>query len=605
VTDASSLGLRVPARTAAPANYPLLDARGADAWFDALPKTHFGELARQVYQGVHQFNRVEMPDSRRIDVAERFVASVDYLVENLQRHYTDTAFPLGEKPAQVAALVRELDAELANSYKIVIERILGGIRETDDQRHLTIALNRAVRHLARTLYRAVLVYQPWPAHCWRELHAIYAYATTNGLATQPVSERLADADAPAPTLAELYGQVLVLAAAEPQRLRQREIDAVFRNGLRWGKTLVIGAAEDAEVKPTHRLIDLTADKEPLLVERLGEPSRGRFLLVDLAPLAEALQAELEKEGEAPQEAHRQLLGSMLRRLSDNWLQPPKRRFSRTRLVFELRVLVGLSAIHGELSARQAAAAGGPPRGPAGPVRLTQESVAYALAPLGLDLVAEDPDVAGPKDQPIAFTSEERPARSATPAARAGPAAAVTVRTSNESAGGYCIEWYAHNAPRVRVGEVLGIQSVHEDAHFSVGLIRWIQYASRDSLQVGVELIAPQCRAASSYVGDLRAVRDRRSLKTEPALLLPPVPAAGRPATVLLPTIKHKADDVVWLYSETQDQLVRLGELVDATGACSRFAFEVLQESTHGKAPKPAKAGAQADRPDFDNLWSNL
>jgi hypothetical protein len=602
VTDASSLGLRVPALAAAPASYPLLDARGTDAWFDALPKTHFGELARQVYQGLHQFTRVEMPDSRRIEVAERFAAAVDYLVDNVQRHYTDTAFPLGEKAAQVAALVRELDAELANSYKIVIERILGGIHETDDQRHLTIALNRSVRHLGRTLYRAVQVYQPWPAHGWHELHAVYAYATANGLAAQPVRERLADADSQAPTLAELYNQILVLAAAEPQRLRQREIDAVYRNGLRWGRALVIGAAEGAEVKPTHRLIDLSADKEPLLVERLSEPSRGRFLLVDLAPLAEALRAELEKAGEAPQEAHRQLLGGMLRRLSENWLHPAKRRFARTRLVFELRVLVGLAAIHGELSARQAAAAGGgPQRGPA-PPRLTQEDVAYALAPLGLDLLAEDPAVAGPKDQPIAYTSEVPPASRA---ASATPSKAVTVRTNNESAGGYCIEWYAQSAPRVRVGEVLGVQSVHEEAHFSVGLIRWIQYASPESLQVGVELIAPQCRAVNSYVGDLRAIRDRRSLKTEPALLLPPVPAASQPATVLLPTIKHKADDVVWLYSETQDQLVRLGELVDATGACSRFAFEVLQESTHGKAPKPVKAGADTERPDFDNLWSNL
>jgi hypothetical protein len=601
VSDASSLGLRVPARAAAPANYPLLDARGTEAWFDALPKTHFGELARQVYQGLHQFNRIEMPDSRRIEVAERFAAEVDYLAENVQRHYTDTAFPLGDKAAQVAALIRELDAELANSYKIVIERILGGIHETDDQRHLTIALNRATRHLGRTLYRAVQVYQPWPAHAWRELHAVYAYATKNGLAAQPVRERLADADSQAPTLAELYAQVLVLAAAEPQRLRQREIEAVFRNGLRWGKALAIGAAEDTEVKPTHRLVDLSADKEPLLVERLSEPSRGRFLLIDLAPLAEALRAELDNEDDAPQEAHRKLLGGMLRRLSDNWLEPAKRRFSRTRLVFELRVLVGLSAIHDELSARQATAAGGPQRAPA-PARLTQESVAYALAPLGLDLLAEDADVAGPKDQPIAYKSEEPPARKAVSAA---PSKAVTVRTNNESAGGYCIEWYAQNAPRVRVGEVLGIQSVHEEGHFSVGLIRWIQYASRESLQVGVELIAPQCRAANSYVGDLRAIRDRRSLKTEPALLLPPVPAAARPATVLLPTIKHKADDVVWLYSATQDQLVRLGELIDATGACSRFAFEVLQESTRGKAPKPVKAGADADRPDFDNLWSNL
>ena len=77
--------------------------------------------------------------------------------------------------------------------------------------------------------------------------------------------------------------------------------------------------------------------------------------------------------------------------------------------------------------------------------------------------------------------------------------------------------------------------------------------------------------------------------------------------MLLPTIKHKQDDVVWLYSESTDQLVRLGELVDATGACSRFVFEVLQESARGKPVRQGQpdAGTAEDRPDFDNLWSNL
>lgn len=599
MTTVTTLSLRVPARAAAPSDYALQDARTAQAWFGDLPKTNFGELARRVYEGLHQFNRVELPDGQRIEIAEHFGETVDYLVQNLQRHYTDSAFPLAEKGAQVAALVRTLDEELATTYKVVIERILGGIHEADDQRQLTIALNRAVRYLGRVLYRAALVYNPWPAHCWEELHAIYAFAAKQRLADQPVRERLADSDAPAPTLAELYRQVIVFAAAEPQRLRQREMELVFENGLHWGKALELGGAEGVEVKPTHRLIDLNADKEPLLVERLTEPGKGRFLLADLGPLAMALRAELEKlGGEPPQEAHRQLLATMLQRLSDSWLQPARRRFSRTRLVFELRVLVGLPTIHGELGARQHVSGG---TAPARPARSSQETVAYALAPLGLNLLSEDDEILGPKEQPINFKGEEKPARGTGP----GPAGAVTVRTNNESAGGYCIEWYAQNAPRLRVGEVLGIQSVHEEMQFSIGLIRWIQCASADALRVGVELIAPHCRAANSYVGDLRAIRNRRSLKTEPALMLPPIPASSQPATVLLPTINHKQGDLIWLFDESTDELVRLGELVGATGACSQFTFELLQESARGKAVKPKAAGAGEDRPEFENLWSNL
>jgi len=391
----------------------------------------------------------------------------------------------------------------------------------------------------------------------------------------------------------------VLAAAEPQRLRQREIELVFQNGLRWGKALAVGGPEHAEIKPTHRLIDLTADREPVPVERLTDPARTPFLLVDLEPLAEALRVEIDKTAaDAPQQANKQLIGAMLRRLSEGWTRPAKRRFSRTRLVFELRVLVGLGTIHGEIAAQSIA---GPAAHRHRPHPLDPESVAYALAPLGVDLVPNEIGAEGPKERPIAWDGGDR----TTPTAPAGSAA---LRTSNESAGGYCIEWYAQNAPRVRVGEVLGIQSVHEDMAVSVGLIRWIQYATRDSLRVGVELIAPQCRAAQAYVGDLQAVRDRRALKTEPALVLPAAPAANRLATVLLPTIKHKQDDVVWLLSDSTDHLVRLGELIEATGTCSRFTFEVLQEKARGGPPaRPGgpKPGKGDDTPDFDSLWSNL
>jgi hypothetical protein len=90
---------------------------------------------------------------------------------------------------------------------------------------------------------------------------------------------------------------------------------------------------------------------------------------------------------------------------------------------------------------------------------------------------------------------------------------------------------------------------------------------------------------------------------------PPARPPGMPATALLPTVKHKPNDLIWLYSDTLDQLVRLGEIVDATGACSRFAFEVLQENTRGKSAKqglPAAGSTEdQDRPDFEGLWSNL
>jgi hypothetical protein len=597
VSTVNTLGLRVPKRNPTPADYALSDQRRADAWFNALPQANIGELARQTYQGLTEFNRVEMPDSVRLQIAERFVATVDYLGTNLERHCLDTAFPLAAKAEKVAALIRELNAELAVSYKIVIERVLGGIHEADDQRLLTIALQRALRYLGRTQFRAVLVYHPWPAGSWREAHAIFGFAVQQGLDAIPVRDRLDDGRSPTATVGEVYRQMIVLAAAEPQRLRQREMQQVFDNGARWGKVLAFVPGESAEIKDTHRLIDTAADKEPLLVERFTEPTRGRFLLVDLAPLAAEVQTELAaaESPDAPKQPTALLATTLLRRLADHWANPARRRFSRTRLVFELRVVVGLAAIHDELLEMRAV--GSRPGAP--PPSLLHERDLYALAPLGLDLTVSDPDVLGPATQPIAWKSPEdvEPAPN-TPT--------FNVRTSNESAGGYCIEWHASNAPRMRVGEVLGIQTVTEDPQFSVGLIRWIQYAGRDTLRVGIELIAPQCDAVDTYVGDVHGARDRRKLKTEPALLLPELSAAGRPATVLVPTINRKQGDVMWIFSPQRDQLVRLDQMVEATGVCARFEFGVLQESAHLEGRRlAASPESDSTRHDFDNLWSNL
>jgi hypothetical protein len=150
-----------------------------------------------------------------------------------------------------------------------------------------------------------------------------------------------------------------------------------------------------------------------------------------------------------------------------------------------------------------------------------------------------------------------------------------------------------------------VQSTAEERQFAVGLMRWIQYTGPDSLRVGVEMIAPRCQPVQSHVGGLANPRDRTSVKTQAALLLPAVPASGRAPSVLLANTGVKEGDSVWLFSESADQLVKLGELLDATGSCARFAYELLKE-THKVTKAADLSGASAERrTSFDDLWSQL
>ncbi len=599
-----SLGLRIPKREKPPADHFLLDMKSAEAWIGALPKANVGEMARQTYQALLQLNRMELPDSHCLKLCDRFTELVDFLDGALERHFVDTAFPLSQKGERVASLVRELCLELSIAPKIVVERILAGIHEAADQRLLTVALNRAIRHLGRALYQAVHVYQPWLPQAWREIHAMYAYAIDHGLDKVPVRTRMDDPESPTSTIGDLYRQLIVLGTAEPYRLRQREIKTVYESGLAWGRDLVFVAPQGTEIKASHRLIDLTSDREPLLVERLAGTEQGRFSLVDLGPLAARLRSELEK---APADnggrAHWLLSSALLRRLSDGWENASRRRFPRTRLVFELNVVVGLSAIHSELSGKGVGTPGQAASlystdPTAASKRLENQSL--GLVPLGTDRTSpafrKGAEALGPAETAIPWVG------------RAGEPAdeghSLTVKTANESASGYCIEWHSQNAPKIRVGEVIGVQSTAEEHQFAIGLMRWMQYTGPDSLRVGVEMIAPRCQPVQSHVGGPVALRDRAGLKTQPGLLLPAVPASGRSPSLLLANVGLKEGDSVWLFSDTADQLVKLGEMLDATGSCVRFAYEVLKE-TH-KVAKGAEANAGADkRASFDDLWSQL
>jgi hypothetical protein len=580
--------------------------KSAEAWIGALPKANVGEMARQTYQALLQLNRMELPDSHCLKLCDRFTELVDFLDGALERHFVDTAFPLSQKGERVASLVRELYLELSIAPKVVVERNLAGIHEAADQRLLTVALHRAIRHLGCALYEAVHVYQPWLPQAWREIHLMYAYAIDHGLDKVPVRTRLDDPESPTSTIGDLYRQLIVLGTAEPHRLRQREIKTVFENGLAWGRDLVFLPPQGAEIKASHRLIDLASDREPLLVERLAGTEQGRFLLVDLGPLAARLRSELEK---VPADnnggrAHWLLSSALLRRLSDGWENASRRRFPRTRLVFELNVVVGLSAIHSELLGKVDATPGQAASlystdSTAASKRLENQSL--GLVPLGTDRTSpafrKGAEALGPAETAIPWVG------------RAGEPAdeghSLTVKTANESASGYCIEWHSQNAPKIRVGEVIGVQSTAEERQFAIGLMRWMQYTGPDSLRVGVEMIAPRCQPVQSHVGGQVPLRYRAGLKTQPALKLPAFQATGRSTSQLLANVGLKEGDSVWLFSDTADQLVRLGEMLDATGSCARFAYEVLKE-THKVAKGAEASGAGADkRASFDDLWSQL
>ena len=123
VSTVQSLGLRVPKRNPPSADYVLLDQKRAEAWFGALPQANVGELARQTYQGLTDFNRVELSDALRIEVAERFGCPLRFFSSDELNGVDAPTAPSGHAMAAIgAAGVAEPAAILASGGGTLLQK---------------------------------------------------------------------------------------------------------------------------------------------------------------------------------------------------------------------------------------------------------------------------------------------------------------------------------------------------------------------------------------------------------------------------------------------------------------------------------------------------
>ena len=611
-----SLGLSIPERTAAPEGSFLTDAKAVESWIAGLPMGSVGETSRQVFKTIVEFNRLELPNLPRIKVAELFRKPIGYISENLRKHYFDTAFPLSAKNQKIAVLSRELYSELAIAYKIYIEDAIAGRSGKFDQKLLVIALHRALRALSWVLYQSALIYTPPPEGTWREINRLFAYAEKNNLHEAAVKE--GSDGAASSSIGELYLQILLFAICSPYRLRQREIEHVHAQLSDWGSRLTLDKVQPGKRSLTMFVVKLDAESPPVHIELQSLDINQHCRQVETANLMRFLRENFKqlpsergtvKSHSGNGKTSKQLLRKIIQVLS----HAPKRRFVRTQLRFELQNVVGLSTIHRLLST--APPEKSPENAAADPVEdnheidwfyaptgkrplintllYTSESMAgYSLTPIGTPL--EEESILGTDSTNPGFGSKPPDSWRGTRQPVPEP---FSFKTLNESAGGYCIRWQGMDAPKIKVGEILGIQSVTDGKQFSIGISRWLKNVPGLGLQVGMELVSPRSFAVSAYLE-----KNARLTTPENCLLLPELEASGQPASLLTPALCFEVGDVLQLDMAGERKQVRLTRLLESTGTFAQFQFVHLDQ-------QPRPSGTEDEHgdndKDFDSIWSGI
>ncbi len=552
-----ALALTLPEQSRAPKDTVLNDVRKCARWLARLPRANMGEVSRRIFNAIIDFNRIEMAPKTRLRVAELFPREVTYIVENLEQYYIDSGLPLSRKNRKIAILCRELYLELALSYKIIVSELVGR-RRRFDRNLLIVSLHRAIHYLGLVHQQSALHYEVPPKGSWEELHRLYAYAWQNQIDRIPVRMRQGEEEVES-TIENLYVQTCVLSICDPHRLTNAQLQTVQHLLPAWSESIHLN--HDVPLPPdaldsVHYAVDLFSDTAPASLKAFENLVPRHHLALDCNDLVahlrrrfNELRAERRKSNRYRMQLYRQIIGT---------LRNAERRFVRTQLHFDLNMVKGLETVFHLLTNSNEAIE-------------SEYSSVLSTNHAGSSSLMEPDNFDFDISTPFGEAPDHRENRDngKAPPDREPVSPFFVCQTANESASGYCLVWPREKAPRIKVGDLLGIQSPTKKRHYSIAAVRWLVNHPGASLQVGIEVISPVCAAVRIST---------RSINQGPAesalgLLSPEIASASQDNSILLPASFSVGSRI--FDAETSDErfAIKLTQLMESTPAYNRYGYQ--------------------------------
>jgi len=611
--------LRVPAHTASPSNLPYTDTKVLEAWIADLPLANSAKTVRQLFEVLVECNRCNIPHQTRFKMAEHFRHPIHNVRHGLEkRHILDSAAPLNLRNRNIAILNREVHSELAIAYKIIVKDALHNEQKAE-KKILTTAIHRAIKHLSDLLVLSTMVYNPSPENAWQEIHSLYNLACSRGLEKSRVSEPC-DEPATKSTIHNLYLQTLMYALASPYCLRQRECQLILRKLPEWVSLVDLNTPGVNGSNQGNFVVRLASDEPPSHIKLQKKKLSNRCRLLDTEHLIGYLEKLLQETTAKQAKVNiyhpmaEQLPIPLLQYLIKTWNADPKRNKHRTSMGFELQLAIGLASTHALL--KEGAKAKSATEVSADD--LDEEEFHWFETQIATHYAASPPPTEKPaetnKDKPEKNTKAvaSRTVVNQTIKEQAAPwtsqnnesthITTYSCRTLNESSGGYCMDWQGQEAPEVKVGELIGIQSTIDSNQFGIGAIRWIKHTGDEKLQLGMEIVAPDAVAVELCEID----DDGQHFNCRNCLLLPKIKAKGTGSSVIIPPLSFQSGDALLIRDDDDERRIELAQLIESTAAYARYRFTHNgSEGLEKEQDSENQEEQETEKVDFEAIWSML
>jgi len=608
----TTVKLTTPAADLSNLSFCPTSAPALSDWVAGLPMANTQNTADQLLLATAEVARLRLSSVDRMQLLEQLRPTLEYICSRLDRSSSSS-----DQSEEQSILAQRLQTNLTVGYKAVIRD--ADPSTVDDRRVVTLATHRTVADLSRTLLRSCQHYVAPSRNLWLELNQLYNLAERMSVATHNITDD-ENHSVMNLSIADHYMRCLLLASSKPNQLRHRQLTAIFNALEQWvSYTTIVPTAEESLF-----CVDLEKDLPPRytrLVENKSSPSLRGLNTGTLVYQLEAYLKGIDTELPIPDFVEE----SVANHLASCWGEIAKRGFRRAPATGNMKVAVGMRAVHYFISggvdfAEQLGSADAMLKKEINPFldgyksKQTHNSgwsssdgthlnsgTTGAIDP-GADLsdfsnkrtkearrmaAEQERDEAKPEffDRSKA-DAEADDESSSIDLVSQDPVDAVNekenekkpgqllhpfheINLEDSSPGGYRISWGKDAPPNMQAGEVMAVRE-ERDQRWCIAVLRWVRKVEGIT-QTGLELMAPRAIPVA-----VRIVQKKGGpTDYTRALLLPELSAIQQPATLITPAIMFTEQQKIHLQRQGIQATAQLAEERLRTESFIQFTFRML------------------------------
>lgn len=607
MTPVQHSGLRLPQQDLEGSSLFECNPKAVSEWVENLPLGNPQRAGSAVRTAISELNRIELSPARRFQLLELLRTPTFSVITALTRNCLNQPIVLDDETQLRADLITDLSALSAAGNTLVAVQTIQSDVSGDGGNPAKLAcesLHRAVTQTGERILLAYLLYQPIELNVWATLHQLYALTERQQLARLPVEDAIRGTRS---SVAQEYLAPLLLACSKPNQLRQHDIKGAFRAFQEWRDKAEL---EDPELGDGLFAVDLQSDQPPAFAELLVRRGAAHFRYINTQALIkhfEDLKLTRGDQGLRVIEFDREtrLDTNLLEHLIKSLGEVSQRNFTRQPSRQALYIAAGLSNVHyyvaGERLLEEVFRSG-----------LSNVDTSSNRNPFLTPLDHGDKwQKANPEDEIDTHEHEAESAvavelDAATRAAIEAQDATITpirhlvhsVKTTNTSPGGYCVEW-TEPPDAIHIGDLVCVRdTVMEDADWTIAVIRWVSQVKHAPTLLGLELVSPR---ASAYAAQIKMPSGDFS-KPIRVLLLPEIPLVGQSNTMVVPRMVLKEGQRITLTRQEDAFLVKLKRQVASTGYFSQMDFEYIRQLDDDIANSSTESTTIAA---FHSVWNEI